>query len=69
VTKKVGGAVIRNRIRRRCKSVLDDLLQGDRGRWFVIACAPLASKLRYAELRSQLTSAIARCANRKGRSR
>jgi ribonuclease P protein component len=62
ITKKVGGAVVRNAIRRRCKAVLDELMQDRRGLWLAVTCAPPAAGLRFGELREQLTRAVERCA-------
>jgi ribonuclease P protein component len=59
VTKKVGGAVIRNRLRRRCKAILHDVLHSTAGRWLVVQCKPPAARLPFSELRSELTSALA----------
>ncbi len=58
VTKKVGNAVLRNRIRRRCKSALEKLLSPSDPRWYVIACKPAAATLPFAELSRQLAHAM-----------
>jgi ribonuclease P protein component len=58
VTRKVGKAVVRNRIRRRCKAILETLLARDDARWFVVTCKPAAAQARFAELQRQLTSAM-----------
>jgi len=54
VTTKVGGAVVRNRLRRRCKAILDQHVGELRGQWLVIACKPPAAALSYAALRSDV---------------
>jgi ribonuclease P protein component len=58
VTRKVGKAVTRNRVRRRCKAILETLLQPTDVRWYVVACRPLAATTPFAELRRQLSGAI-----------
>lgn len=58
VTRKVGKAVVRNRVRRRCKAILETMLQPSDSRWFVVACRPLAATLPFAELRRQLSVAL-----------
>lgn len=60
VTKKIGGAVARNRLRRRCKSIMDASLRGESGQWYAIVCRPQAAALRFAELREELLDAVAR---------
>ena len=60
VTKKVGGAVVRNRIRRRCKAILRSALSEDKTVWYVVSCKPVAASLKFAELRQQLLDATAR---------
>jgi len=58
VTRKVGKAVVRNRIRRRCKAILETVLVPDDVRWFVVTCKPAAAQARFAELRHQLSNAM-----------
>jgi len=58
VTRKVGKAVLRNRVRRRCKAILETILQPADARWYVIACRPLAATIPFAELARQLSGAI-----------
>lgn len=58
VTRKVGKAVTRNRIRRRCKAILEALLEPDDARWFVVTCKPAAAQARFADLRRQLSGAL-----------
>ncbi len=60
VTKRVGNAVVRNRLRRRCKAVLDAETFPTPARWYVIQCSAKAAALSYAELRSQLIDVMAR---------
>jgi ribonuclease P protein component len=60
IPKTVGNAVHRNRLRRRCKAILD--AEGLRAphRWYVISCRPGAASLTFDELRRHLKSALAR---------
>lgn len=58
VTRKVGKAVVRNRVRRRCKAILESLVTASDFRWYVVACKPKAATTTFAELRSQLSSAM-----------
>ncbi len=39
ITKKVGNAVVRNRLRRRCKAILDESGARRVGTWYVVQCA------------------------------
>ena len=58
VTRKVGTAVLRNRVRRRCKAILERVLTPADPRWYVVACRPSAASTPFAELRRQLSGAI-----------
>lgn len=58
VTRKVGKAVVRNRIRRRCKAILETVVAPDDVRWFVVTCKPAAAQTRFADLRHQLSNAM-----------
>ena len=58
VTRKIGKAVVRNRVRRRCKAILQAMLTPDDPRWYVVACKPLAATLPFAQLRRHLSAAI-----------
>ena len=66
VTRKVGKAVVRNRIRRRCKAILETLLRPDDARWFVVTCRPAAAQARFADLHRQLSSALPNAAKSRG---
>lgn len=59
VTKKVGGAVVRNRLRRRCKAILDETEVLRAGTWLVIICKPEAAQLTYNQLREELQKTLA----------
>jgi len=52
INRSVGNAVIRNRLRRRMRAVLDelDLPAG----WFLIGCRPAAGELTFDEIRDTL---------------
>jgi ribonuclease P protein component len=67
VTKKVGKAVVRNRVRRRCKAILEAMIAPSDSRWYVVACRPIAASIPFVELRRQLIDALPRAA--RGRQR
>jgi ribonuclease P protein component len=58
ITKKVGNAVQRNRLRRQCKAILDQSRIGQTRLWYVVQFKPKAATLDYASLHDQLTSAL-----------
>ncbi|HXW76616.1 MAG TPA: ribonuclease P protein component [Candidatus Eremiobacteraceae bacterium] len=62
VNRKVGGAVVRNLLRRRCKAILDEALGQPDGFWYVVQCAPAAAELPFATLRGKLLAAMKRVA-------
>jgi ribonuclease P protein component len=66
ITKKVGNAVVRNRLRRRCKSILDASSAVADGTWFVVLCRPTATELAFPQLREELDSALQASARRAG---
>jgi ribonuclease P protein component len=66
ITKKVGNAVVRNRLRRRCKSILDASSAVACGTWFVVLCRPTATQLPFPQLREELDSALQASARRAG---
>ena len=57
ITKKVGTAVERNLLRRRCKAILDATL-ADEATWYVVQLRPSAVGLSYAQLREALATAV-----------
>ena len=59
ITKKVGKAVERNRLRRRCKAILDAAAILDSGIWYVIQFRPSAAALPYVDLCATLGAAFA----------
>lgn len=62
IPKTVGKAVHRNRLRRRCKAILDRAQLGPPHRWYVISCRPGAAGLTFEELAHHLTRALERTA-------
>lgn len=67
VTRKVGKAVVRNRVRRRFKAILETLLDVADRRWYVITCKPAAAGARFADLRRDLSDALPKAAAGRGR--
>lgn len=60
VPRAVGGAVVRNRLRRRCRAIFDTADFGARPRWYVVQCRAEAANLPFGELKEQLLAAFAR---------
>lgn len=60
VPKTVGKAVERNRLRRRCKAILDGMELGAPHQWYVIQCRAGAAGLKFDELRRHLMNALRR---------
>jgi len=60
VTRAVGKAVVRNRLRGRCKAILDAASFGAKARWYVVQCRPEAATLPFVEIKQQLLEAFAR---------
>lgn len=59
ITKRVGVAVVRNRLRRRLKAIARELLVLlPTGASFVIRLSPEAAELSYAELRSRVRRSV-----------
>lgn len=69
VPSSVGGAVVRNRLRRRCKAILDAAAFEGTPYWYVVQCRPEAKDLSFDELREYLTDALKRLRQPKKRSR
>jgi ribonuclease P protein component len=59
ITKKVGTAVERNRLRRRCKAILDQSNIADTAMWYVVVFRPAAAQLSYQHLQEQIEHALA----------
>ncbi len=58
ITKKVGNAVVRNLLRRRCKALFAGFASPDDPRWFLVQCKPEAARIPFAALRDQLMPAL-----------
>jgi ribonuclease P protein component len=59
VTKKVGNAVSRNKVRRRMRAIARELVDGGlTGMDVVVRAAPSASDIEWARLRSELRGAL-----------
>ena len=69
ITKKVGTAVERNRLRRRCKAILDQTPIGDSSMWYVVVFRPAAAQLSYQHLQEQLEHALANSVRAAGAAR
>ena len=69
ITKKVGGAVERNRLRRRCKAILDSAPVLQTPMWYVVQFRPSATQISYAQLQEQLTSALVASVKAAGQTR
>jgi ribonuclease P protein component len=69
ITKKVGTAVERNHLRRRCKAILDQSSIGDSAMWYVVVFRPAAAQLSYQLLQEQLEHALANSARAAGATR
>lgn len=67
IKKQVGNAVLRNRLRRRCKAILDERQMSGERYWFVIQCKPEAAQLSYSALRVELLRALANSTQRVAR--
>lgn len=65
----VGPAVVRNRVRRRCKAILDGASLEKVPDWFVVQCRREAKDLTFEELRDQLMNALASARRRSGKAR
>ena len=60
VKKSIGGAVVRNRLRRQIKAILDEILTADRAKLRVLIVArPEAVNRPFAALRAELLGALA----------
>lgn len=60
VTKKVGNAVVRNRVRRRCKAIFERLALRPEPRWYLVHCKPECARETFGALLDQLAPAVAR---------
>jgi ribonuclease P protein component len=60
ISRKVGNAVVRNRIRRRLRALFDDLSPQPRPGFYLIKCGNETGILSYDKLRQHLTQALDR---------
>lgn len=60
ISKRVGGAVVRNKIRRRLRSVLDESAKSIQPGKYLIRCGVETKGLSYDELRTHLLRALQR---------
>lgn len=63
VSRQVGGAVVRNTVRRRLKAVCAESLELAEGRDVVIRALPSAATATYADLRAEVTRCLSRRAS------
>lgn len=59
VSKDVGGAVVRNRVRRRVSATLHELLSAESCMRLLVVARPAAAGLAYAALHDELRGALA----------
>lgn len=60
ISRKVGSAVVRNRLRRRLRAALDEMLNRPHEGIYLIRCDNQAKELSYDELRFHLIEALGR---------
>jgi|SRR5581483_10021516 len=59
VSKLLGKAVLRNKLRRRLSAIVHEALAGRRAMRLLIVPRPAAASLAYGDLRAEVTSALA----------
>jgi ribonuclease P protein component len=67
IGRKVGNAVVRNRIRRRLRTLLRESVPDLRPGAWLVAVSPAAAGLTYGELETSLHEAVARASTSTGR--
>ena len=60
VSKSIGKAVTRNKLRRRLAAILDEVLAHDRAMRLLVIARPDAARAAFADLRTELASALTR---------
>lgn len=60
VSKSIGNAVVRNRVRRRLKAIAHEALAHRSTMRLLVIARPIAAQTEYAQLRAEVTSALAR---------
>ena len=58
VGRRVGGAVVRNRLRRRLRAVVSELEPQLKGGAYLVGAAPAATELTYGDLRRTVAEAV-----------
>ncbi len=69
ITKKLGTAVERNRLRRRCKAILDRATLSSLPTWYLVQFRPSAAQLSFVRLREELSAALERSVRAAGEGR
>ena len=64
LSKKVGGAVVRNRLRRRLRAIMDGVAPGLPPGAYLVSASPPATGLRFDELRMTMGRALERATGR-----
>jgi ribonuclease P protein component len=59
ISKSVGGAVVRNRLRRRVQACLHELLAGSQPKRVLVIARPAAADLAYGALCGEISKALA----------
>jgi ribonuclease P protein component len=59
VSKAIGKAVFRNRLRRRLAAIVGDALERERTMRLLLVARPLAAQSTFRDLRAEVTSALA----------
>jgi len=60
VSKSIGKAVIRNKLRRRLSAIIDEALAQQRAMRLLVVARPIAARAAFAELRAEMSAALGR---------
>jgi ribonuclease P protein component len=60
VSKAIGKAVIRNKLRRRLAAIVNEALAPQQAMRLLVVARPVAASARYADLHAEVTSALGR---------